>query len=61
MSDKTYFNELQIKYMEKGGGIVPIIAGIPDELQETVQMVIMEQYLEGYKAAKNKFKTVYSA
>ena len=47
--------------MEKGGGLIPIVAGIPENLQETVQMVMMEQYLEGYKAAKNKFKTVYSA
>lgn len=60
MSDKTYFNELQIKYMEKGGGLPPIVAGVPDELQETVQMVAMEQYLEGYKAAKMKFKSKYS-
>lgn len=61
MQDKSYFKELQIKYMEKGGGLLPIVAGVPDELQETVQMVMMEQYLEGYKAAKMKFKSKYSA
>ena len=61
MQDKSYFNELQIKFMEKGGGLPPIVAGIPEELQETVQMVIMEQYLEGYKTAKMKFKSKYSA
>ena len=49
MQDKTYFKELQIKFMEKGGGLPPIVAGVPDELQETVQMVAMEQYLEGCK------------
>ena len=56
-----YASDLKQKYIEKGGGLPPVIPGLPDELKDVVDIAIMEQWLEGYQTAKKKFKTQYSA
>lgn len=56
MQDKKYSYDLALKRMNKGGGIAPIVAGLNAMKQEEVQMIMNEQWLEGYKTAKKKYK-----
>ena len=54
-----YTEDIAQKRIKKGGGLPPIIMGLPKDKQEEVQMVLNEQWLEGYKTAKKKFKEKY--
>ena len=56
MINKQYSEDLITKRIRKGGGFAPIIAGLSEKKQEEIQMVLNEQWLEGYKTAKEKFK-----
>lgn len=56
MQDKKYSDDLILKRINKGGGLAPIVAGLNDIKQQEVQMIINEQWLEGYKTAKKKYK-----
>lgn len=51
-----YTEDIAQKRIKKGGGLPPIIMGLPKEKQEEVRMVLNEQWLDGYKTAKKKFK-----
>ena len=51
-----YTEDLALKRIQKGGGLPPIIMGLSKEKQDEVQMVLNEQWLEGYKTAKKKYK-----
>ena len=45
------------KYKKLSGHMPPIIMGISDEiLQETLSLILAEQYLDGYKKGKKKYK-----
>ena len=54
-----YTEDITQKRIKKGGGLPPIIMGLPKDKQEEIQMVLNEQQLEGYKTAKKKFKEKY--
>ena len=54
-----YTQDLTLKRIEKGGGLPPLIMGLSKDKQDEVQMVLNEQWLEGYKTAKKKFKEKY--
>lgn len=56
MQDKKYSDDLILKRINKGGGLAPIVAGLNDFKQQEVQMIMNEQWLEGYKIAKKKYK-----
>ncbi len=54
-----YTEDITQKRIKKGGGLPPIIMGLSKEKQEEVRMVLNEQWLDGYKTAKKKFKEKY--
>ena len=54
-----YTEDLKDKYIKKSGRLPPYIMGLSEEKNQEVQMVLMEQWIEGYKTAKKKFKEKY--
>ena len=54
-----YTEDLVLKRIQKGGGLPPIMVGIPKDKQDEIQMIMNEQWLDGYKTAKKKFKEKY--
>ena len=47
--------EIFERYKQISGTFPPVIMGITDSnLQESVQLIIAESYLEGYKKGKDK-------
>lgn len=50
-------NETFEKYKKISGTLPPIVMGIQEKnLQEEVQLMIAESYLDGYKKGKKKYK-----
>lgn len=57
MANNVSKSEIFEKYKKLSGRRPPIVMGIHDEvLQETVQLILSEQFIEGYKLGKKKYK-----
>lgn len=56
--DKELTRQQTIERFKKiSGTLPPIIVGVEDEyLQKTIQLIIAEFYLEGYRKGKKKYK-----
>lgn len=50
-----YTEDLRQKYIKKSGHLPPCIVEL-EKNQELLQTLLIEQWLEGYKTAKKKYK-----
>lgn len=59
---KDYYNNIQEKFVKKGGTLpIAIPAAIPEDEADALRLLVMESYLGGYETAKTKFKERYGA
>ena len=57
LNEKITAEDLTIKRIKKGGGLAPLVfTDLPEGKRKEIEKLLNEQWLEGYKCAKKKFK-----